>query len=628
MSLRMLLNWRQALVKTVLIVVMLSPNGSEGQAGLWIEQGRYPPVSYEMVRVKTERPGWLRRWKAWVAHWKESRKGWIRRCCQILALVLLVWLNMLGWLIEQIVNESKTPIPGAMEGSLMWHRPVGGATLEVEMTMSVKPTVTEKSVMVEKVACIEAKPLTTTSYSRPMIVLQEKEPLMSEGSDISKTKEELDEDKRAIKSQRNEQMASLSRVVEQKSHSKMTKASNQTSRSDEIIVEQAMISFYKTLNEKDRRRYAAVEAIRVGHGGQSLIAKTFGLSRKTIAKGIKEVKADLVVEKRIRKKGAGRKPYSHHHPTIDEKFLDVLTHYTAGEPMKGDIRWTNLTRQEIAQRLEEKHQIKVSVTVIKQLLEKHNFRRRKAQKRRTMKPVAFRNEQFEKIARLKEEYKAAGNPIISMDTKKKEHLGNYYRDGYLYTVEELATWDHDFLSMAYGVIIPHSFFDELKKKGHINIGTSKDTTEFACDSFKFWWNHYGKHDYPDATSLLLLCDGGGSNSSRYYIFKEDLQNLVNEIGLEIRVAHYPPYCSKYNPIEHRFFPHVTRACQGVVLETHQIAQELMQKTSTKTGITTTVDILDKTYETGRKCEPDFKENISILFDDHLGQWNYRAVPSA
>lgn len=182
--------------------------------------------------------------------------------------------------------------------------------------------------------------------------------------------------------------------------------------------------------------------------------------------------------------------------------------------------------------------------------------------------------------------------------------------------------------MAYGVIIPHSFFDELKKKGHINIGTSKDTTEFACDSFKFWWNHYGKHDYPDATSLLLLCDGGGSNSSRYYIFKEDLQNLVNEIGLEIRVAHYPPYCSKYNPIEHRFFPHVTRACQGVVLETHQIAQELMQKTSTKTGITTTVDILDKTYETGRKCEPDFKENISILFDDHLGQWNYRAVPSA
>ena len=312
------------------------------------------------------------------------------------------------------------------------------------------------------------------------------------------------------------QITAPSQVTEQPNESCITKRSSyKTKAVYEAAVEQAMIHFYQTLNEKDRRRYAAVEAIKLGHGGQSLIAQILGLSRKTIAKGIKEIKGTLVPDKRIRKKGAGRKPYTHHNPDIDEQFLDVLKHYTAGEPMKGEIRWTNLTRQEIVQRLYEKHGLKVSITVVKQLLKKHDFRRRKAQKRRTMKPVALRNEQFENIERLKEEYKAAGNPIISMDSKKKEHLGNYYRDGYLYTREEITTWDHDFISMAYGVIIPHSFFDEIKNKGHINIGTSKDTTEFACDSFKLWWNKYGKHDYPNATSLLLLCDGGGSNSSRY-----------------------------------------------------------------------------------------------------------------
>ena len=208
-----------------------------------------------------------------------------------------------------------------------------------------------------------------------------------------------------------------------------------------------------------------------------------------------------------------------------------------------------------------------------------------------------------------------------------ENLGNYYRDGYLYTLQEIQTCDPDFKSMSEGTVIPHGLYDIVKNKGHITIGTSKDTSEFACESLKLWWNKYGKYDYPDATSLLVLCDGGGSNSSRHYIFKEDLQKLVNEIGIEIRIAHYPPYCSKYNPIEHRFFPHVTRACQGVIFKTHQIVKELIGKTSTTKGLTTTVDILDKIYQTGRKYDLDFKENMPIIFDDYLGQCNYRAIPN-
>jgi hypothetical protein len=137
----------------------------------------------------------------------------------------------------------------------------------------------------------------------------------------------------------------------------------------------------------------------------------------------------------------------------------------------------------------------------------------------------------------------------------------------------------------------------------------------------------GRKAYPQATRLLLLCDGGGSNSARRYVFKEELQALAQRLGLEIRVAHYPPYCSKYNPIEHRLFPHVTRACQGVVFHTLEIVKALMEKTSTSTGLQVTVDILNKLYATGRKCAAGFKQNMKIIFDDFLPQWNYRAVPA-
>ena len=179
-------------------------------------------------------------------------------------------------------------------------------------------------------------------------------------------------------------------------------------------------------------------------------------------------------------------------------------------------------------------------------------------------------------------------------------MDTLYRDGHLYTREELHTFDHDFPSLADGVIIPHSIYDLQLNTGYIQLGTSHDTTEFACDSLRHWWYTYGR---PTATSILVLCDGGGSNSSRYYIFKQDLQALADEIGVEIRIAHYPPYCSKYNPIEHRMFPHVTRACQGVIFTTIEIVKELMEKTHTEPGLKVFVHIMDQVYQTGRKVAP-------------------------
>ncbi len=295
--------------------------------------------------------------------------------------------------------------------------------------------------------------------------------------------------------------------------------------------------------------------------------------------------------------------------------------------MQEDVLWTDLTMREIASRLAEKHGIQVSLTVIRQLLDKHNYGRRKAQKKETMKTVQDRDAQFENIAKLKEEYQTAGNPIISFDSKKKEPLGNYYRPGHLYTTQELHTYDHDFNSFADGVVIPHGIYDLCQNRGYINLGISKDTSEFACDSIYHWWYNEGQYLYPQATSILALCDGGGSNNARHNIFKEDLQKLSDQIGIEIRIAHYPPYTSKYNPIEHRLFPHVTRACQGVVFKSVDLVKELMEKTRTSKGLRVTVNIIDKVYQTGRKVAADFKENMTIKFDEFLPKWNYTAVPN-
>jgi len=334
------------------------------------------------------------------------------------------------------------------------------------------------------------------------------------------------------------------------------------------------------------------------------------------------------VAERLRQVGGGRKPYPvTGGPRLDEKFLVVLRDLTAGDPMDETVRWTNLTPGAITPALQADHGINVSKFVVRKLLKKHNYRRRKAQKRLSLKSeIENRNEQFENITRLKAQFEADQNPIVSMATKKKERIGNLYRDGQLYTREELQTYAHDFPSYADGVIIPHSIYDLRLNVGYIQLGTNHDTSEFACASLRHWWTTYGRAHYPHATTILILCDGGGSNSSRYYLFKQDLQLLADELQITIRMAHYPPYCSKYNPIEQRFFPHVTRACRGVIFTSTKLVQDLMRRTHTTTGLTAFGHIIDQVYATGRKVAADFKENMRIVFDEFLPKWNYQAIP--
>ena len=174
-------------------------------------------------------------------------------------------------------------------------------------------------------------------------------------------------------------------------------------------------------------------------------------------------------------------------------------------------------------------------------------------------------------------------------------------------------------SLADGKAIPHGLYDLTHNRGYIQIGTSHDTSAFACDSIRYWWQTYGRVLYP-------LCDGGGSNSARTHLFKGSLQNLSNELGIELRIAHYPPYTSKYNPIEHRLFPHVSRVCEGVIFDSVETVRELMATATTKTGLEVFTTILGQVYQTGQKATEVFKQNMPIVFDDILPQWNYTAQP--
>ena len=296
--------------------------------------------------------------------------------------------------------------------------------------------------------------------------------------------------------------------------------------------------------------------------------------------------------------------------------------------MRAEVRWTNLSRRQIAGRVTALG-TPVSRHVVSQLLRKHRYRRRKALKKRTMGPRhPDRDAQFENIARLKAEYLGAGLPVISIDTKKKELIGEFYRDGAIETQATIEVNDHDFGSMGSGTVIPHGIYDVALNRGFVHLNTSHDTSEMACDSIAAWWDAGGRSAYPRAGKLLVLCDGGGSNSASRYVFKEELQKLADRLGLEIRVAHYPPYCSKYNPIEHRLFPHVTRACRGVIFRCLETVRYYMAKAVTATGLEVEVGILEKVYETGRKCSAGFKETMRIVFDDFLPKWNYRAIPQA
>jgi hypothetical protein len=392
-------------------------------------------------------------------------------------------------------------------------------------------------------------------------------------------------------------------------------------------IAERMRAFWQTLSERDRRRFAALEAVRVGHGGIEYVADVLGCSTRTIERGVDELGQlpNDPAAGRVRRPGAGRKKKIESEPELVQNLKGILEVRTAGDPDKKDVLWTDLSPQQIADAVTGMG-TPVSRPVVQDWMKEQKLGRRKIEKVLAGGHSPDRDAQFLRIAELKSQYFEAGNPVFSLDTKAKEHLGQLFREGRVWTQQPFRAFDHDFPSWATGVIIPHGIYDILRNRGHINIGLSHDTSKFACDSFHWYWKRIGQRCYPHAKSILLLCDCGGSNSAAQYLFKQDLQHLVNDLGIEIRVAHYPSYCSKYNPIERRFFPHVGRACQGMLFDTLDTVVRLMRKASTTTGLQTTVNTIHRAYEIGRKVADSFKATMTLFFDALRPKWNYVAKP--
>lgn len=300
----------------------------------------------------------------------------------------------------------------------------------------------------------------------------------------------------------------------------------------------------------------------------------------------------------------------------------LIDRHKAGSPTNPDIYWIHLRPIEIAQMFFiETHQ-KVSNGLVKRVLRDKGFKYRKLSKNLATGEYAQRDAQFRIIFDLVA-IMSLDTPIISIDSKKKEQLGNLYRAGKLFSTGAINVFDHDYRHLAEGVVIPHGIFDILCNEGYISIGNSHETAPFIADNLLWWWDNFGIHRYPNARNILILCDAGGGNSYRHHAFKKAMLELAKEIGINIIVCHYPPYSSKWNPIEHRLFSHVQRAMQGVVFTDYNIVKELIAKTKTTTGLKVFVRLNLKDYPIGIKTDKSEVDFSRIQFNDKIPKLSYR-----
>lgn len=305
--------------------------------------------------------------------------------------------------------------------------------------------------------------------------------------------------------------------------------------------------------------------------------------------------------------------------------IALIDCYKAGSPTEEGVYWISLKPYSIANIFKEKHNIKISSGMVKRLLKELGYGYRKQTKQLAIGSYAYRNEQFKIICNLVL-IMSLDSPVLSIDCKKKEKLGNLYRDGKCFCSKAVKVFDHDYEHLSAGKVIPHGIYDMQANKGYISIGDSSETADFILDNLLWWWWEYGIHQYPDAKNILLLCDAGGANSYRHHIFKQRLMEFAKQTGLSVIVCHYPPYCSKWNPIEHRLFSHVHRAMEGVVLTDYKTVKRMIEQTSTKTGLTVVVRLNLRNYQKGIKVDKDDIDKKRIAHHPEIPELNYRIYP--
>jgi hypothetical protein len=310
-------------------------------------------------------------------------------------------------------------------------------------------------------------------------------------------------------------------------------------------------------------------------------------------------------------------------PDTKSLLVSFITQHKAGSPTDSTVFWVSKKPKVLASEFNEKYGEKISNGQVKALLKELGYGYRKQQKQVATGTYACRNEQFNIIFDLVLAM-SLQSPVISIDCKKKERLGNFYREGNLYTQGSQQVYDHDYDYLSEGKVIPHGIYDLQANRGYISIGNSAETADFVIDNLRWWWLNYGIQRYQDAKNILVLCDAGGANSYRHHIFKNRLLALAKELNIAFVIAHYPPYASKWNPIEHRLFCHVHKAMSGFVLTDYQTVKQIIENTTTATGLTVVVRLNLGEYKTGIKVDKNTTNRI--LKNPKIPELSYRIFP--
>jgi len=387
------------------------------------------------------------------------------------------------------------------------------------------------------------------------------------------------------------------------------------------------------LDERMRRLVAASESEAIGYGGVSVVARATGVSRRAITEGMKELKKRKsrkvrLEEVRIRRRGAGRKRTVDKDSSLLEDLDRLVDPVTRGDP-ESPLRWTCKSVRRLAEELQREGHA-VSYQTVAELLHALDYSLQANQKTVEGSQHADRDDQFEYISRKAQRYLKQGEPVISVDTKKKELVGDFKNAGREWELkgqpEEVRVHDFEIREPDKGKVAPYGVYDLGRNVGWVSVGVDHDTAAFAVESIRRWWRWMGTRSYPQATRLLITADSGGSNGARVRLWKWELQKLADEIGLEISVSHFPPGTSKWNKIEHRLFSFISQNWRGKPLISHEVIINLIAATTTDAGLTVKSKLDTNTYPPGLKVSDQQMAELKLRRDKFHGDWNYSLLP--
>ncbi len=384
------------------------------------------------------------------------------------------------------------------------------------------------------------------------------------------------------------------------------------------------------LDERQKRLFLAAEAKSHGRGGIAAVSKISGVAPRTIRQGLDEINSGIPLEpkEKLRLPGGGRKRLQENIPDVESRIQEIVDGSTYGDPQKV-LSYTTLSLRKIQSILSEKFSIDISFRSVSSILEGLGYSKQTNQKMlQAGKPHPDRNGQFEFINKKAADFLEKGLPVISVDTKKKENIGNFKNNGQEYrkAKDPRKVLDHDFPIPELGKVAPYGVYVLNDNTGFINLGTDHDTAEFAAESILRWWECIGKNTFPHADSIYINCDNGGSNGSRIHLWKYELQQLADYTGLEIHVSHLPPGTSKWNKIEHRLFCYISKSWQGQPLVDIETVVKLISNTTTAKGLKVECRVDTNKYELKRKVTDEEFAEIRLFPCDMFGNWNYIIRP--